>query len=86
MRPAVPSRPAPVSMMMPPPPVYSPVPPVRSASRSASRLSMKNKVTKFKSAMGDDLSIPSFGYIDVCFCVDATGSMSGEVAQVQSVI
>lgn len=44
------------------------------------------KFTKLKSTSRDDLQIPAFGFIDVCFCVDATGSMSGELAQVQSMI
>jgi hypothetical protein len=30
--------------------------------------------------------IPSFGFIDICFCIDATGSMTSELAQVQSAI
>lgn len=44
------------------------------------------KTTKLKSSDRSDLAIPAFGYIDVCFCVDATGSMSSEIAQVQSTI
>ena len=28
----------------------------------------------------------AFGFIDVCFCLDATGSMSCELAQVKSTI
>lgn len=35
------------------------------------------KVTKLKASDRDDLQIPAFGFIDVCFCVDATGSMCG---------
>ena len=34
------------------------------------------KVTKLKASDKDDLQIPAFGFIDVCFCLDATGSMS----------
>ena len=44
------------------------------------------KTTKLKPTSNPDVAIPSFGYIDVCFCVDATGSMMGELAQVQSTI
>lgn len=92
VRRAVRSKPA------PPPSIFTRVPPVKSPVssmpiattpiRSASKSTIKNgsKITKFKSALNDDLSIPAFGFIDVCFCVDATGSMCGEVAQVQSVI
>ena len=47
---------------------------------------MVPKVTKLKASSRDDLPISAFGFIDVCFCVDATGSMSGEIAQVQSTI
>ncbi len=43
------------------------------------------KTTKLKSSRSD-VAIPAFGFIDVCFCVDATGSMSSEIAQVQSTI
>ena len=58
-----------------PPPIVPPV-----ASKSI------GKAVKLKSSSRDDLAIPAFGFIDVCFCVDATGSMSGELAQVQSTI
>lgn len=30
--------------------------------------------------------IPAYGFIDVCFCVDATGSMWSEIEQVKEVI
>lgn len=35
------------------------------------------KKTIFKTKSKDHLPIPAFGFIDVCFCIDATGSMSG---------
>ena len=34
------------------------------------------KVTKLKPSKSRDMAIPAYGFIDVCFCVDATGSMS----------
>lgn len=53
-----------------------PIAPVNVAvNRTGSRLSNNNKVTKFKTSSRDDLQIPAFGFIDVCFCLDATGSM-----------
>lgn len=33
------------------------------------------KKTVFKTKSKDHLPIPAFGFIDVCFCIDATGSM-----------
>ena len=44
------------------------------------------KATKLKTSSRSDLAIPAYGFIDVCFCVDATGSMCGELAQVQETI
>lgn len=44
------------------------------------------KVTIFKTKSKDHLPLPAFGFIDICFCIDATGSMSSELAQVQSTI
>lgn len=44
------------------------------------------KKTIFKTKSKDHLPIPAFGFIDVCFCIDATGSMAGELAQAQSTI
>ena len=35
------------------------------------------KAVKLKTSSKDNLIIPSYGFIDVCFCVDATGSMGG---------
>jgi hypothetical protein len=34
------------------------------------------KATIFKTK-SKDLPLPAFGFVDVCFCVDATGSMAG---------
>lgn len=45
-----------------------------------------NKATIFKTSSRDNLPLPAFGFVDICFCVDATGSMTGELAQVQSTI
>ena len=45
-----------------------------------------SKATIFKTSSKDNLPLPAFGFIDVCFCLDATGSMSSELAQVQSTI
>lgn len=36
-----------------------------------------SKATIFKTGSKDNLPLPAFGFIDVCFCLDATGSMSG---------
>ena len=44
------------------------------------------KKTIFKTKSKDHLPIPAFGFIDVCFCIDATGSMTSELAQAQSTI
>lgn len=35
-----------------------------------------SKATIFKAPSRDSLPLPAFGFIDVCFCVDATGSMA----------
>lgn len=69
-RPAVPSKPA---VAMPPPPIASmSMPPV--------------KKTAFKTSSRDNLPLPAFGFIDICFCLDATGSMSSELAAAQTTI
>ena len=62
-------------------------PPVMAPMRTGSRLSNKsNKVAKFKTSSRDDLQIPAFGFIDVCFCLDTTGSMGCEIEQTKHVI
>lgn len=55
-------------------------------ARSIDRSIQPSKATIFKTSSRDNLPLPAFGFIDVCFCIDATGSMSGELAQVQSTI
>ena len=44
------------------------------------------KATVFKTSSRSNLPLPGFGFIDVCFCLDVTSSMCGELAQVQSTI
>lgn len=55
-------------------------------SKSIDRSIKPSKATIFKTSSRDNLPLPAFGFIDICFCVDATGSMSSELAQVQSTI
>lgn len=55
--------------------------PVASVS-SAPKSSLLNtnvvgKVSKLNKSKSKDVQIPAFGFIDVCFCIDSTGSMSG---------
>lgn len=45
-------------------------------TRSLDRSLKPTKVTIFKTSSRDNLPLPAFGFIDICFCVDATGSMS----------
>lgn len=45
-------------------------------ARSLDRSIKPTKATIFKTK-SKDLPLPAFGFVDVCFCVDATGSMSG---------
>lgn len=73
VRPAIKSKPAPAAKK-----VISKMPAVSKAPLGTT--------TKLKPTSRSDVAIPAYGYIDVCFCVDATGSMSGEIAQVQSTI
>ena len=54
-------------------------------ARSLDRSMKPTKATIFKTK-SKDLPLPAFGFVDVCFCVDATGSMAGQLAQVQSAI
>ena len=44
-------------------------------ARSLDRSIKPTKATIFKTK-SKDLPLPAFGFVDVCFCVDATGSMS----------
>ncbi len=41
------------------------------------------KTAQLSKSKSKAVQIPAFGFIDVCFCVDSTGSMAGELAQVQ---
>lgn len=85
------ARSKPITSM--PPPVAATVPAVVAAGKSVSpigrtgsRASQVGKVAHLSKSKSKDLQIPAFGFIDVCFCVDSTGSMSSELAQVQEVI
>lgn len=83
-KPAVPSAPAKSRA----PPV--PVPASTSTSKvirtkTPTKAVVPSKATVFKTS-SKDLPLPAFGFIDICFCLDATGSMSSELAQVQSTI
>lgn len=44
-------------------------------ARSIDKSIKPSKATIFKTS-SKDLPLPAFGFVDVCFCVDATGSMS----------
>ena len=87
-RPSRPARPAVASVPALVPPAIS-LPPARTSSLSKSKTLTKavvpSKATIFKTS-SKDLPLPAFGFIDICFCLDATGSMSSELAQVQSTI
>ncbi len=67
---------------MPAPHVVTPIIPITSSKptssivRSGSRASNTGKVAQLSKSKSKDLQIPAFGFIDVCFCVDSTGSMS----------
>lgn len=52
------------------------------AAKASSSLSAQAKKVKMVSAH-PDLPLPAFGFVDVCFCLDATGSMCSELAQAQ---
>ena len=61
--------------VVPPLPTLIP-PPSTSLVSSVSRPSNADKVAQLNKSKSKDLQIPAFGFIDVCFCVDSTGSMS----------
>jgi hypothetical protein len=67
---------------VPAPHVVTPIIPITSSKptssivRSGSRASNTGKVAQLSKSKSKDLQIPAFGFIDVCFCVDSTGSMS----------
>lgn len=68
--------PSALSALVPEPPV----PVVASTTaivRTGSRSSNVGKTAKLNKSRSRDAQIPAFGFIDVCFCVDSTGSMSG---------
>jgi hypothetical protein len=67
--PALPGAPAPVAV---PASTGSAIIPKKSLDRKP----MPSKATIFKTSSRDNLPLPAFGFIDVCFCVDATGSMT----------
>lgn len=72
VRPAVPSRRAvPAAPAALPASVDSKIIRARSIDMSIK----PSKATIFKTS-SKDLPLPAFGFVDVCFCVDATGSMS----------
>lgn len=78
-KPKRPTRPA-VRALPAPAPVVPSVPPVSAGTkivraRSLDKSIKPSKATIFKTG-SKDLPMPAFGFIDVCFCVDATGSMS----------
>jgi len=80
-RPAVPSKPAVIA------PVITAAAGTKIVrARSIDKSIKPSKATIFKTSSKDHLPLPAFGFIDVCFCVDATGSMCSELAQVQSTI
>lgn len=71
-----PTRPA--IRALPAPPMA--VPPATTAPtiirvRSIDRPIKPTKATIFKTGSKDNLPLPAFGFIDICFCVDSTGSM-----------
>jgi hypothetical protein len=81
VRPSRPALPAPVSFFAPPPMTFVP-----SVRPSTSGKPPKSTVFTKSSIPAKDLAIPAFGFIDVCFCLDATYSMYSELAQVKSTI
>lgn len=81
-RPAVPAVPAKPALL---PAIPAAVGTALVRARSIDSTIKPSKATIFKTS-SKDLPLPAFGFVDVCFCVDATGSMSSELAQVQSTI
>lgn len=49
---------------------------VAPVARTGSRASNTGKIAQLSKSKSKDAQIPAFGFIDVCFCVDSTGSMS----------
>lgn len=76
---SIPARPARASVPVLPHPSLA-VPPATTAStviraRSIDKSIKPTKATIFKTGSKDNLPLPAFGFIDICFCVDSTGSM-----------
>jgi len=46
-------------------------------ARSLDKSIKPTKATVFKTKSKDNLPMSAFGFIDICFCVDSTGSMGG---------
>lgn len=73
------ARPAPAYVPVPPHPLLA-VPPT-TATRALYRVPTIDRPTKptkatiFKTKSKENLPLPAFGFIDICFCVDSTGSM-----------
>jgi len=61
------------SAPVPVPTVTAVAPLGRTGSRSSNLGG--GKVVQLNKSKSKDVQIPAFGFIDVCFCVDATGSM-----------
>lgn len=80
-KPAVPARWIPAPVIVSAPTSTSKVVRTKTPARDVA----PSKATIFKTS-SKDLPLPAFGFIDICFCLDATGSMSSELAQVQSII
>ena len=84
-KPAVRSKPAADDARKSGPPAKKALPPPvpKSTATTLIRAPSKDniirptKATIFKTNSKDHLPLPAFGFIDVCFCIDATGSMSG---------
>lgn len=69
---SIPARPTSLAL----PPVPATIPAISPAVRTGSRASNTGKVAQLSKSKSKDVQIPAFGFIDVCFCVDSTGSMS----------
>lgn len=77
--PARPSMPAPALVLPPSAPAVLPASTGAKIirARSVDKSIKPTKATIFKTGSRDNLPLPSFGFIDVCFCSDVTGSMGG---------
>ena len=80
-KPKRPTRPAVRSLPAVPATIIPAIPPASTGSkivraRSLDKSIKPSRATVFKTGSRDNLPLPAFGFIDVCFCVDATGSMT----------